>query len=48
MDKILHLSICLKNLSPKPTPLCAPSIKPGISAKTISLLFIITHLNLDL
>ena len=36
-SKTLHLSMCLKNLSPKPSPLCAPSIMPGISAKVTSL-----------
>ena len=33
----LHLSICFKNLIPRPVPLCAPSTKPGISATVTSL-----------
>ena len=33
----LHLSICPRNLSPNPLPSWAPSIRPGISAITSSL-----------
>ncbi len=36
-NRDLHLSICFKNLIPKPVPVCAPSIRPGISASVISL-----------
>ena len=36
-SNVLHLSICFKNLIPKPVPACAPSINPGISANVISL-----------
>ena len=32
--KTLVLSTCLKKSWPKPTPSAAPSIRPGISAKT--------------
>ena len=36
-SNVLHLSICFRNLIPNPTPVCAPSINPGISAIVISL-----------
>ena len=33
-NKIEFLSMCLRNLTPRPFPSAAPSIMPGISATT--------------